>query len=453
MVGLGDSNSSCNNNNKAKDKKRKKKKKRGGSKRKMTAEQTLAFKSVTEWVYLDHQNSSSTAALSSWVVDDFGVQKSLGRGMEKVVFELHSHSKHSDGFLSPSKLVERAHGNGVKVLALTDHDTMSGIPEAIETARRFGIKIIPGVEISTIFSPSRNSEMEEPVHILAYYSSCGPTRYEELETFLANIRDGRYLRAKDMVLKLNKLKLPLKWEHVTKIAGKGVAPGRLHVARAMVEAGYVENLKQAFARYLYDGGPAYSTGSEPLAEEAVQLICETGGLAVLAHPWALKNPIPIIRRLKDAGLHGMEVYRSDGRLAAYSDLADTYDLLKLGGADYHGRGGHGESELGSVNLPVLVLHDFLKVARPIWCGAIKDILETYAEEPSDSNLARIARFGRMGSFRGSSPLSCGQDFIDCCLSSWLTTEERQNAEFEAIRLKLSYISIDLGGVQAPIGSK
>ncbi|KAG4110534.1 hypothetical protein ERO13_D13G055000v2 [Gossypium hirsutum] len=458
MVGLGDNNNpSCQNNisSKAKDKKKNKKKKRGGSKRKMTAEQTSAFKSVTEWVYLDrhhHPNSSSTAGLSSWVVDDFGVQKSLGRGTEKMVFELHSHSKHSDGFLSPSKLVERAHGNGVKVLALTDHDTMSGITEAVEAARRFGIKIIPGVEISTIFSP-RNPEMEEPVHILAYYSSCGPTRYEELDKLLANIREGRYVRAKDMVLKLNKLKLPLKWEHVTKIAGKGVAPGRLHVARAMVEAGYVENLKQAFARYLYDGGPAYSTGSEPLAEEAVQLICETGGLAVLAHPWALKNPIPIIRRLKDAGLHGMEVYRSDGRLAAYNDLADTYNLLKLGGSDYHGRGGHGESELGSVNLPVVVLHDFLKVARPIWCSAIKDILEGYAKEPSDTNFAKIARFTRMGSFKGSTPLSCGKDLIDRCLASWLTAEEQQNDEFEAIRLKLSHATINLSGVQVPIETK
>ena len=140
-------------------------------------------------------------------------------------------------------------------------------------------------------------------------------------------------------------------------------------------------------------------------------------------------------------------------LTVYSDLADTYDLLKLGGSDYHGRGGHGESELGSVNLPVLVLHDFLKVARPIWCGAIKDILENYAEEPSDSNLARIAIFGRMSSFKGSSPLSCGKDLIDRCLSLWLTSEERQNAEFEAIRLKLSHISINLGGVQVPIESK
>lgn len=103
------------------------------------------------------------------------------------------------------------------------------------------------------------SESEEPVHILAYYSSCGPASFDNLEKFLANIRDGRFIRAKNMVEKLHKLKLPIKWEQVCRIAGKGVAPGRLHVARAMVEAGHVENLKQAFARYLFDGGPAYST--------------------------------------------------------------------------------------------------------------------------------------------------------------------------------------------------
>lgn len=441
MVGDGhavqslSSNSNCSNHNSKKSKennKKKKKKKRGGSKKKMSAEQTQAMKSVSEWVLLDHSSSA--------VLDDFGVQqKTL---VKPLVFELHSHSKCSDGFLSPAKLVERAHGNQVKVLALTDHDTMSGIPEALEAARRFGIKIIPGVEISTMFSPSEKSELEEPVHILAYYSSCGPKRFEQLEKFLADIRDGRFLRAKNMVSKLNKLKLPLKWEHVSRIAGNGVAPGRLHVARAMVEAGYVENLKQAFSRYLFDGGPAYSTGSEPLAEEAIQLICHTGGVAVLAHPWALKNPVAVIRRLKEAGLHGMEVYRSDGKLAVYSDLADVYGLLKLGGSDYHGRGGHGESELGSVNLPVLAVHDFLKLARPIWCDAIREIFESYAKEPSDSNLARITRFGRTRIFKGGSPLSCGKDLIDRCLPLWLTNEERQNEEFEAIRLKLSHISIN-----------
>lgn len=102
------------------------------------------------------------------------------------------------------------------------------------------------------------SETEEPVHILAYYGSCGPSQFEDLENLLANIRYGRYLRAEEMLVKLSKLKMPLKWEHVAKIAGDGVAPGRVHVARAMVESGYVENLKQAFSRYLYDGGPAYA---------------------------------------------------------------------------------------------------------------------------------------------------------------------------------------------------
>ncbi|EEF32114.1 hypothetical protein RCOM_0265760 [Ricinus communis] len=293
-----DNNNSNNNNNtkRPKDdsnnnnKKKKKKKKRGGTKKKMTAEQTLAFKAVTEWVYLEQQQQQQPCPLvssASYVVDDFGVQKA--KIVEKVVFELHSHSKFSDGFLSPSKLVERAHGNGVKVLALTDHDTMAGIPEAIEAARRFGIKIIPGVEISTIYSPS--------------------------------------------------------------------------------------------------------------------------------------------------------------------DLADVYGLLKLGGSDYHGRGGNSESEVGSVNLPVLALQDFLKVARPVWCGAIRDILENYAEEPSDSNLARIARFGRTRVLKGTSTMSCGADLIERCLSLWLTNEERQNAGFEAIKLKLSHISINQGGIHVPIESK
>ncbi|PSS29207.1 5'-3' exoribonuclease [Actinidia chinensis var. chinensis] len=432
---MGDNQKKSNSN--------KKKKKRGGSKKKMTVEQSMAYRRVSEWVFLGSPDSSA-------MDNDFGViLNNNSKSSEKLVFEFHSHTICSDGFLSPSKLVERAHQNGVKVLALTDHDTMSGIPEALDAARRFGIKIIPGVEISTIYCPRGETGSEEPVHILAYYSSCGPTRSEELEKFLANIRDGRYLRAKNMVSKLNKLKLPLKLEHVAKIAGKGVAPGRLHVARAMVEEGYVENLKQAFTRYLYDGGPAYSTGSEPLAEEAVQLICETGGIAVLAHPWALKNPVAIVRRLKDAGLHGIEVYRSDGKLAAYSDLADAYDLIKLGGSDFHGRGGQSESDLGSVSLPVLVVHDFLRMARPIWCGAIRGILENYAEDPLQSKFEQIMKFGRTRVFVGGGSLAKGNsDLIDRCLSSWLTNEERQDSVFEAIKLKLSGMSINEEGIQS-----
>lgn len=436
MMGTnGNNNHSKNNNNK------KKKNKRGGTKKRMTVEQSHAYKSVSEWVYLDNISSSANSAIA--IDDDFKVKLVHTKvSAEKLVFELHSHSICSDGFLSPSKLVERAHQYGVKVLSLTDHDTMAGIPQALEAARRVGIKIIPGVEISTIFTPRTESGSEEPVHVLAYYSSCGPANFEKLDQFLANIREGRYLRAKNMISKLNKLKLPLRWENVERIAGDGVAPGRLHVARAMVEAGHVENLKQAFSRYLYDGGPAYSTGSEPDAEEAVQLICETGGVAVLAHPWALKNPVAVIRRLKEAGLHGLEVYRSDGKLAAFSDLADSYHLLKLGGSDYHARGGNSESALGSVSLPVVAVHEFLKVARPIWCGAIKNTVDRYLSDPTDSNLEHILKYARTKLAKSGVsvpfPAIAHIELIGQCLSQWLTNEEQKNTDFEAIRLKPPY---------------
>ncbi|KAG6406785.1 hypothetical protein SASPL_134396 [Salvia splendens] len=455
---------------------KRKKKKRGGAKRKMTVEQTAAYGAVREWVFLEQSSGGGNSMI---VDDDFGVQ--CYQPKEKLVFEFHCHTTCSDGFLSPSKLVERAHHRGVlslslslcvcvcmcvcvcvfvKVLALTDHDTMSGIPEAMEAARRFGIKIIPGVEISTIFYSSKftvfysscfvndylidvgemahrgDSGVQEPVHILAYYSSCGPTNSAALEKFLGDIRDGRFLRAKNIVSKLNKLKLPIRWETVTKIAGKGVAPGRLHIARAMLEAGHIENLKQAFTRYLYDNGPAYSTGSEPSAEVTVRFIRETGGVSVLAHPWALKNPSAIVRRLKEAGLHGIEAYRSDGKLSVYSDLADAHDLLKLGGSDYHGRGGQQESDVGSTSVPVLVVQEFLKVARPIWCNAIQDILENYIKDPSDSKLQGIVKFGRMTTSKTSLSSGSTSDVINQCLAAWLSKEERENSEFEAIKLEL-----------------
>ncbi|CAO2040652.1 unnamed protein product [Urochloa humidicola] len=302
----------------------------------------------------------------------------------RVAVELHAHSARSDGSLSPAELVERAHRNGVKVFALTDHDTMAGVQVAMEAAKQYPIRIIPGVEISAVHSSSDESGAE-PVHILAYYGSWGPARPQELEMFLASIREGRYARASEIVLKLRGLDMPIKLEDVCKIAGNGVAPGRLHVARAMVDAGYVENLKQAFSRYLYDGGPAYATGSEPTGESVVHLVCRTGGVAVLAHPWALKNPGAVIKNLKAAGLHGIEVYRSDGKVSGLSDLADTYELLKLGGSDFHGRDDKDEPDVGSVDLPVLAVSRFLEKAKPIWHNAVKEIFASVSERTTNLN--------------------------------------------------------------------
>uniref|UniRef100_A0A8R7R7Y5 Uncharacterized protein n=1 Tax=Triticum urartu TaxID=4572 RepID=A0A8R7R7Y5_TRIUA len=140
---------------------------------------------------------------------------------------------------------------------------MAGVPEAMESAKEFSIRIIPGVEISALYSPSNGSGADELVHILAYYDSWGPGKSQEVEKVLSSIREGRYTRAKEMLSKFRNLGMPLNFEDVSTIAGNGVAPGRVHVARAMVVAGYFDNLGQAFSRYLYDGGPAYATGSEP----------------------------------------------------------------------------------------------------------------------------------------------------------------------------------------------
>ncbi|KAG6510681.1 5'-3' exoribonuclease-like [Zingiber officinale] len=379
---------------------RRRRKRRGrGQRKKNSPEEILASLYVRRWAFPD-------APLNDADGDD------PVRPAGKMVFEFHSHSTCSDGFLSPTALVERAHARGVNVLALTDHDTMAGVAEAVEAANKFGIRIIPGVEISAVYSPREESETEEPVHILAYYGSCGPSRFEALEKVLSSIRDGRYLRAEEMVFKLSKLNLPLKLDVVAKIAGNGVAPGRVHVACAMVESGYVQNLKQAFSRYLHDGGPAYAKGTEPFAEDVVRLICHTGGVAALAHPWALKNPVGVIRSLKDSGLHAIEVYRSDGKLSGFSDLADRYELVKIGGSDYHGRSGQDEPDLGSVAIPVLDVYEFLIKAQPAWRVAMQDMLSAMADEPSDINLQKIR-------------------------ASFLGNQEPEDPELDAIRVKLS----------------
>lgn len=119
---------------------------------------------------------------------------------------------------------------------------------------------------------------------------------------------------------------------------------------------------------------------------------------------------------------------------AFSDLADTYDLLKLGGSDYHARGGNSESGLGSVSLPVVAVHEFLKVARPIWCGAIKNTVDRYVSDPTESNLQLILKYAKNKLTKGGvSHLNHNNvQLIRHCLSQWLTDDEQKSANFEAI---------------------
>eukprot|EP00271_Cylindrocystis_brebissonii_P007522 TRINITY_DN2108_c0_g1_i1.p1 TRINITY_DN2108_c0_g1~~TRINITY_DN2108_c0_g1_i1.p1 ORF type:complete len:546 (-),score=63.96 TRINITY_DN2108_c0_g1_i1:752-2389(-) len=289
--------------------------------------------------------------------------------------ELHCHSRCSDGGLTPRELVVRAAKLGVRIIALTDHDTMSGVDEAIREGLARGIRVIAGVEISafTTMGTGTTVPSEAPVHILGYYSGGGPllAAREELERQLASIREGRFHRAREMLKKLEALGAPVRWQRVSEIAGPGVAPGRVHVAKALLEAGHVASLKDAFDNLLRDHGPAYARGAELPAEEAVDLIRRTGGVAVLAHPWSLKGvALPrLLRRLSAAGLFGIEVF-GDKRLKTgpdYVGLAKEHGLLPLGGSDFHGLPGKArEREVGSVAVPLPVLLILITELQRVW---------------------------------------------------------------------------------------
>ncbi|KAL2642147.1 hypothetical protein R1flu_009734 [Riccia fluitans] len=372
----------------------------------------------------------------------------------------NDHSTCSDGHLSPELVVARAYRNGVRVLALTDHDTMAGVPDALRAARKYGMRVIPGIEISAKYVQRQTGRggvvtaaREEPIHILAYYGCCGPSNCVELEDKLIEVREGRYGRAKEMVRKLKLLHKPIKWEDVLRVAGDGVAPGRPHVARALYEAGHVDSVGQAFTKYLHDDGPAYATGAELPAAEVVKLIKETGGVSVLAHPWTLKDPMTVIEHLVDAGINGMEVYRSDGRHAVFGPLGEVCKLLRIGGSDFHGKGDPDETDLGGIDLPSMAVHEFLKVAQPLWSSAVEQILQDFAQVVServenDTNQSNKRSFDVWKGDISVSGISLpGEvDHVRCLrLSPWLSEAEKELVEMVASRLGMKTTTTEVDG--------
>jgi hypothetical protein len=273
--------------------------------------------------------------------------------------DFHNHSTASDGRLTPSQLVDKAAANGVRVFAVTDHDSTQGIAEARRAAERHpGLVLIPGVELST------DIEGDE-VHVLGYF------RYEdldnpELQAALERFRAGRFERGRLMTEKLAALGLAVSWERVLEIAGEA-SVGRPHVARAMVEAGHVQTIPEAFDKYIGRDGPAYVEREKMTPEEAVRTLLRFGAPPVLAHPSYIKTLDAVLPALKAAGLVGMEVYYRDydealvEKLAA---LAKQYDLLPLGGSDYHALDNPGEREPGDIPLPSRVAKDFLEKELP-----------------------------------------------------------------------------------------
>jgi predicted metal-dependent phosphoesterase TrpH len=269
--------------------------------------------------------------------------------------DLHLHSTASDGKYQPVELIAKAAGLGLKVISLTDHDSVEGIPPAIMAAKAFpDLTFIPGVEISTDLPDGE-------AHILGYFIDYNnPEFQKELERF----RDSRTGRGRRMVEKLNGLGINIDWARVRAIAGDG-AIGRPHVAQAMLEKGYIKTFEEAFDKYIGHGGPAYVEREKMTPEEAVQLILRAKGIPVLAHPFTTKDPEAMARSLKKVGLMGIEAYYKDNTAEttqATLKLAGKYGLIASGGTDYHGIS-ENEVMMGGTEVPLEAAEKLIALGR------------------------------------------------------------------------------------------
>ncbi|MFZ3015199.1 MAG: PHP domain-containing protein [Nitrospira sp.] len=246
--------------------------------------------------------------------------------------DLHLHTTHSDGSCTPTEVVNMARHAGVTALAITDHDIMTGITEAMTAGQQCGIEIRPGVEISSF---TGNSEL----HVLGYFLD---QQDPDLLARLKTLRDGRHRRNPQIIERLQTLGIDITYDEVRALAGSD-SVGRPHIARALMDKHVVTSAKEAFDRFLAEGKPAYVPRELPSPAEAICWIKAARGLAVLAHPTWVKvaeQPlVDLVRQLKADGLDGVEVYYSTHaarQTREYLSLAQQLGLLVTGGSDFHG---------------------------------------------------------------------------------------------------------------------
>ena len=260
--------------------------------------------------------------------------------------DFHCHSTASDGVLSPTGLVDLAYEQGVRIMALTDHDSTEGVAEARRAAAGYpDFTLISGVEMGTDI-PSAE------VHVLGYFLEPDD---EELQATLARLRESRRGRGEGMVEKLREMGFDVTWEQVQRIAGDA-SVGRPHVAQALLESGHVATVKEAFDKYIGRNGPAYVEREKMTPGEAVATIVRLGGVACLAHPRDVTKDDAaleaIVAELKAAGLAAMEVfYKAYGpaTVEGLHALARRHELIPLGGSDYHGLFGEDEPPPGQMH--------------------------------------------------------------------------------------------------------
>lgn len=256
--------------------------------------------------------------------------------------DLHLHTNFSDGTYTPEELVAQARRHNLAIISLTDHDTVEGCARMTIACAEQGIEFIPGTELT--------AELDDiELHLLAYFID---TEHPRLLAELSRFQEVRQNRIREMVTRINEHGVPLDVESVFRIANCK-SPGRPHVARALVQAGFCANLDEAFERFLKKHRPAWVPKFKMSAFDAIQLVHEAGGIAVMAHP-GLNRTDDIIPTLVEAGIDGIECYHTKhtpSTAGRYRDYAAHYKLLVTGGSDCHGMS-KGRPLIGSVKIPV-----------------------------------------------------------------------------------------------------
>ena len=269
------------------------------------------------------------------------------------MIDLHLHTSASDGTCTPSELLTRLGAAGIRTFAVADHDTVAAVADARRLAADAGLECVSGIEITAVYNG-------KDVHVLGYYFD---ERSPALLAFLEDSRADRLRRARVMCEKLAALGAPVDFDDLLARAGgpnSGKAIARPVVARALLEAGHVQTVQEAFDRFLAEGQPAYSPRIGASPAEVLQIIADAGGVASLAHPGPLGRD-ELIEPLARAGLAALECFHSEHDAATtkrYLAEARRLELGVTGGSDFHGPGTRRAERFGSVTLPSEHFEDF-----------------------------------------------------------------------------------------------
>ena len=275
--------------------------------------------------------------LIPWMKIVYNIVKAI-KGEFNMIFDLHIHTTYSDGLLTPYQVVDLAIKKGVDGIAITDHDTILGIEPAVQYSKNMGnFYVIPGIEFGCVYK-------DEEVHILGYFIDY---KSYDIINITEKLKKFRVLRGLEMIEKVNSLGMDLSVDEVKSLSKEDYI-GRPHIARVLIKRGYINNIHEAFNKYLDRGKPAYVERYKLSIGETINLIHKVNGIAILAHPGVLKDR-SIINYCIEMGIDGLEAIHSkhsNNEVQYLLDIGKKNGLIITGGSDCHGESIHGEYLLG-----------------------------------------------------------------------------------------------------------